>query len=114
LEQALIEKALNPFLAEVAAERRHQVETIARHVEISLNEMIHRQSLRHADLAEVCSHTAGTGRKLQIAGFDKITPGMAQTQVEDLLGGPSPAHRPAGAGRDGPQPGPGGRGWRMP
>src|SRR5262249_58522328 len=52
LEQALIEKVLNPFLAEVAAERRHQVEIIARHVEISLNEMIHRQSLRHADLAE--------------------------------------------------------------
>jgi hypothetical protein len=53
LEQALIEKALNPFLAEVAAERQHQVEIITRHVEISLNEMIHRQSLRHADLAEV-------------------------------------------------------------
>jgi superfamily II DNA or RNA helicase len=53
LEQALIEKALNPFLAEVAAERRHQVEIIARHVEISLNEMIHRQSLRHADLVEL-------------------------------------------------------------
>jgi superfamily II DNA or RNA helicase len=52
LEQALIEKALNPFLAEVTAERRHQVEIIARHVEISLNELIHRQSLRHADLAE--------------------------------------------------------------
>src|SRR5262249_8036522 len=52
LEQALIEKALNPFLAEVAAERQHQVEIISRHVEISLNEMILRQSLRHADLAE--------------------------------------------------------------
>ncbi len=52
LEQTLIEKALNPFLAEVAAERRHQTEIITRHVEISLNEMIHRQSLRHADLAE--------------------------------------------------------------
>jgi superfamily II DNA or RNA helicase/tetrahydromethanopterin S-methyltransferase subunit G len=53
LEQALIEKALNPFLAEVAAERHHQTEIIARHVEISLNEMIHRQSLRHADLVEL-------------------------------------------------------------
>jgi hypothetical protein len=29
LEQALIEKALNRFLAEVAAERQHQVETIS-------------------------------------------------------------------------------------
>jgi hypothetical protein len=52
LEQALIEKALNPYLAEIAAERQHQTEVITRHVEISLNEMIHRQSLRHADLAE--------------------------------------------------------------
>src|SRR5207237_1317718 len=41
-----------PFLAEVAAERIHQVEIIARHVEISLNELIHYQSLRHGDLAE--------------------------------------------------------------
>ncbi len=52
LEQALIEKALNPFLAEVTAERRHQVDIITRHVDISLNEMIHRQSLRHAELSE--------------------------------------------------------------
>jgi hypothetical protein len=52
LEQVLIEKALNPFLAEVAAERQREAAGIARHVEISLNEMIHRQSLRHAELAE--------------------------------------------------------------
>ena len=52
LEQALIEKALNPFQAEVAAERHHQTEINTRHVEISLNEMIHRQSLRHAEVAE--------------------------------------------------------------
>jgi superfamily II DNA or RNA helicase len=52
LEQALIEKALNPFLSEIAAERRRETEAVARHVEISLNELIHRQSLRHAELAE--------------------------------------------------------------
>jgi hypothetical protein len=52
LEQLLIEQALNPFLAEIAAERHRETETIARHVEISLNEMIHRQSLRHAEVAE--------------------------------------------------------------
>jgi superfamily II DNA or RNA helicase len=52
LEQALIERALNPFLAEVAAERHRETEIVARHVEISLNEMIHRQSLRHAEVAE--------------------------------------------------------------
>src|SRR5262249_28200634 len=48
----LIERALNPFLAEIAAERYRETETITRHVEISLNEMIHRQSLRHAEVAE--------------------------------------------------------------
>jgi superfamily II DNA or RNA helicase/tetrahydromethanopterin S-methyltransferase subunit G len=52
LEQALIEKALNPFLIEIAAGRAHETGAVARHVEISLNELIHRQSLRHAELAE--------------------------------------------------------------
>ncbi|CAN5882732.1 helicase-related protein [soil metagenome] len=50
VEQALIEQALQPFLKEVAAEREKEVETISRHMEISLNELIHRQSLRMADL----------------------------------------------------------------
>jgi superfamily II DNA or RNA helicase/tetrahydromethanopterin S-methyltransferase subunit G len=52
IERALIEVALNPFQAEIASGRRREIDTIARHVEISLNEMIHRQSLRHADLAD--------------------------------------------------------------
>jgi SNF2 family DNA or RNA helicase len=50
VEQALIEQALQPFLNEVAAEREKEVEIITRHMEISLNELIHRQSLRMADL----------------------------------------------------------------
>ena len=50
VEQALIEQALQPFLNEVAAEREKEVETISRHMEISLNELIHRQNLRMADL----------------------------------------------------------------
>ncbi|HYV39724.1 MAG TPA: helicase-related protein, partial [Gemmataceae bacterium] len=52
LERVLIERALNPFQAEIAADRHRETDTITRHVEISLNEMIHRQSLRHADLVE--------------------------------------------------------------
>ena len=52
IERTLIELALNPFQAEIAVGRRREIDTIARHVEISLNEMIHRQSLRHADLAD--------------------------------------------------------------
>ncbi len=52
IEQGLIEKALNPFLAEIAAERSRETETISRHIEISLNEMIHRQNLKLAELVE--------------------------------------------------------------
>ena len=50
LERTLLEKALRPFLDEVARERKRETDTIARHVEISLNEMIHRQQLRMAEL----------------------------------------------------------------
>ncbi len=51
-EQTLIEKALNSFLADVAAERERETAMIAEHIEISLNELIHRQNLRLADLLE--------------------------------------------------------------
>ncbi len=50
LEKALIETALQPFLAEVARDRVRDVDTIARHVEISLGELINRQNLQLADL----------------------------------------------------------------
>ncbi len=51
-EQILIDKALNPFLADVATEREREIETISRHIEISLNELIHRQNLKMAELLE--------------------------------------------------------------
>jgi SNF2 family DNA or RNA helicase len=51
-EQILIEKALNPFLNETAAEREHETETIAKHIEISLNVLIDRQNRRYAELTE--------------------------------------------------------------
>ncbi|RLB85822.1 MAG: helicase, partial [Deltaproteobacteria bacterium] len=51
-EQVLMEKALNPFLSHVAAEREREIEIISRHVEISLNELIHRQNLKMAELLE--------------------------------------------------------------
>ena len=51
-EQILIEKALNPFLCGTAAERKRETETISQHIEISLNELIHRQNLRMAELLE--------------------------------------------------------------
>lgn len=51
-EKVLIEKALQPFLAEAATERKREAETILRHIEISLNELINRQQLRFGDLTE--------------------------------------------------------------
>ena len=49
-EAALIEQELEQFLAKVTAERERETETIARHIEISLNEMMHRQNLKLAEL----------------------------------------------------------------
>lgn len=51
-EQVLIENALNPFLFVTAAERKRETETISQHIEISLNELIHRQNLRMVELLE--------------------------------------------------------------
>jgi hypothetical protein len=56
VEQALIERALTPLLSEVAAERERETATIARHIEISLNELIHRQNLKLAELVEQREH----------------------------------------------------------
>jgi hypothetical protein len=51
VEQALVEKALNPFLEEIATQRAREVETIARHLEISLGDLIHRANMSLAELA---------------------------------------------------------------
>jgi len=51
-EQFLVSSALNPFLSEVAAQRTHETATIERHLKISLNELIHRQNLRMAEIHE--------------------------------------------------------------
>jgi len=52
LEQTLVEQALNPFLEEVRQNREKEIATIARHMEISLNELIHRQQLQMATWLE--------------------------------------------------------------
>ena len=51
-ERFLVSEALQPFLAEIVKERTKEIETITRHMEISLNELINRQQLRMADLYE--------------------------------------------------------------
>jgi superfamily II DNA or RNA helicase len=52
VENVLIEQALNPFLQEIASQREHEIATIAKHVEISLNALIDRQNLHMAELLE--------------------------------------------------------------
>ncbi len=52
VEQVLVEQALQPFLTAISAQRAKEIETISKHMEISLNELIHRQNLRMAELLE--------------------------------------------------------------
>jgi len=52
VEQALFELALQPFLNEIARQREQENATIRNHIQISLNELIHRQNLRLAELWE--------------------------------------------------------------
>lgn len=52
IEHTLIEQSLNGFLEEIQTQRTKETERIAKHVEISLNELIHRQNLRMAELIE--------------------------------------------------------------
>jgi len=50
VESFLLGQGLTPFLAEVQAERQQELDTIARHVEISLLTLIDRQQRQAADL----------------------------------------------------------------
>ncbi len=50
VEHALVETALRPFLAEVDRERSRELDTVSRHLEISLAELINRQNLQLAEL----------------------------------------------------------------
>ena len=50
VEHALVETALRPFLGEVDRERSRELDTVSRHLEISLAELINRQNLQLAEL----------------------------------------------------------------
>ncbi len=50
IEQALFEESLKPFLEEIIGQRNKEIETIARHLEISMAELINRQNMRMAEL----------------------------------------------------------------
>ncbi len=52
VEQTLIEKALNPFLTEITAEREREVEVIQKHINISLNASIEKLQCQFAELVQ--------------------------------------------------------------
>jgi superfamily II DNA or RNA helicase len=52
IEQFLYEKALAPFLQEITREREHENNIIREHLQLSLNELINRQQIRHGELQE--------------------------------------------------------------
>lgn len=64
-EHALVDLCLNSFLAEIAAQRCREANTIRRHVEISLNELIHRQNMT---LARLVQQQQAGDRSPQLAG----------------------------------------------
>jgi hypothetical protein len=78
-ERFLISEALGPFLAEIAAERDKETKTVARHMEISLNELIHRQNLRLAELIE--QQQSGDTTPLLAANIKQ-----AEDRVDELNG----------------------------
>ena len=68
VERALIEQALQPFLDEISAQHAQEVETITRHMEISLNELIDRQQRRMIQLLEgqqAGRHQPAAGREYE-------------------------------------------------
>jgi superfamily II DNA or RNA helicase len=79
IEHFLVREALEPFLGEVAAQREKETQTVARHLEISLNELIHRQSLRYAALYE--QQEAGDTSPLMAANLKQ-----AEDRLEELNG----------------------------
>ncbi|MCT7960011.1 DUF3883 domain-containing protein [Laspinema sp. D1] len=88
VEQVLIERALQPFLGEVKTQREREVETIERHLEISLNTIIDRVQCQFAELItqkESGSKEAGLdGRIKQMEDRLFDLNGRLETRREDL------------------------------
>src|SRR5262249_19838071 len=78
-ERFLVSEALRPFLADIVTERGKQIETISRHIEISLNELINRQQIRMANLYE---QQGGTSSNSPLAANLKQT----EDRLDELIG----------------------------
>lgn len=70
VELALLERALHPLLGEVRAEREREIAIVSRHVELSLNAIIHRENLL---LAELISQKESGSTEQGLEGRIKIS-----------------------------------------
>lgn len=77
LEVALVEKSLKPFLQEIWDEREKEVAIITRHVTISLDELIHKQNMR---LAELINQQQSGDKSSHLPGLIS----QAETHVDEL------------------------------
>jgi len=77
LEVALVEKSLKPFLQEICDEREKEVAIIMRHVTISLDELIHKQNMR---LAELINQQQSGDKGSHLPGLIS----QAETHVDEL------------------------------
>jgi superfamily II DNA or RNA helicase len=78
-ELFLVAEALQPFQEEIKSQRIKEIDTISKHMEISLNELIHRQNLRMADLHD---QLASGGTDSPVAANIKLT----EDKLEELNG----------------------------
>jgi superfamily II DNA or RNA helicase len=79
LENYLVGEALEGFLKEVNVQREKEIDTISRHMEISLNELSHRQNLK---LAELVSQREAGDTNPSIPGNIK----QAEDRLDELNG----------------------------
>jgi superfamily II DNA or RNA helicase len=70
VENIMFEKALQPFLREITLQRDRENAIIRNHIQISLNELIHRQNLRLAELWE--QQQTGDTSPLLAANFKQV------------------------------------------
>jgi len=70
IEQTLFEQALKPFLDEIVENRKKEIETISRHLEISLVELINRQNMRMVELYD--RQSAGDKDPLVAANIKQV------------------------------------------
>jgi superfamily II DNA or RNA helicase len=79
IEHFLVQQALVPFLTEVTAQREKEIQTVTRHLELSLNELILRQNLKLAELLAMQEN--GDSSPLLAANTKQ-----AQDRLDELFG----------------------------